>query len=201
VRPPDFNRVHVSPMKKHVLAPALAALAVFIWGFLYWGGLQLLPYKALGSVEDESATALAIGKMFPTSGAYLLPSPLHGSDRMSELALRGPMVEVHITKEPFTSADMGKCMALGFLHMFVVSLLLSLILCGLEKAFVSWTSRVKFCAAIGLLVATCDLGYVMWWHHALGWTLAQSVYDFLVFVIIGLVLAKFVTPKPTAPAA
>ena len=187
-------------MKKHVLAPALAALAVFFFGFVYWGLPPHLAYKGLGSVDDVSATALALGKMFPATGTYMLPSPLDGDDKMNELAARGPSVEVHILKEPFTNADMGKCLALGFLHMFVVSLLLSLILCGLEKAFERWTCRVKFCASIGLLVATCDLGYVIWWHHALGWTVAQSVYDFLVYVIIGLVLAKFVTPKTPAPA-
>lgn len=188
-------------MKKFVLAPALAALAAFILGFVYWGLPPHLAYKGLGSVTDVSATALAVGKMFPASGAYLLPSPLDGDAKMNELSARGPMLEVHIVKEPFGNAEMGKCMALGFLHMFVVSLLLSMILCGLARAFECWTCRVKFCAAIGLLVATCDLGQAIWWHHALGWTLAQSIYDFLTYVVIGLVLAKFVTPKVPAPAA
>jgi hypothetical protein len=187
-------------MKKFLLGPALAALAAFVLGFLYWGLPHHLPYKALGTVADDSATALAIGKMFPASGVYMLPSPLLGEAKMNELAARGPSVEIHITKEPFTGADMGKCMALGYLHMFVLCVVLSCLLCGLEKAFERWTCRVKFCAALGLLVATCDLGYAIWWHHSLGWTLAQSFYDFAMFVVVGLVLAKFVTPKPAAAA-
>ena len=185
-------------MKKFVLAPALAALAVFLWGFLYWGAPHLLPYKALGPIEDESATALAVGKMFPVSGVYLLPSPLHSMDKMEELSARGPSVEVHIRKEPWTTQDQFKCMALGYAHVFVISLLLVIILGGLEKAFVCWTCRVKFCASLGLLVATCDLGYAIWWHHSLTWTLAQAAYDWVTYVIAGLVLAKFVTPKPAA---
>ena len=190
-------------MKKFVLAPALAALAVFLWGFLYWGAPHLLPYKALGPIEDESATALAIGKLFPVSGTYLAPSPLHSNDRMMELALRGPSVEVHIRKEPWTGADQARCMALGFVHMFVLCLLLTLILLAFAKSFECWTCRVKFCAAIGLLVATCDFGQVIWWHHSLGWTLAQAIYDFGTFALAGLVLAKFVTPRvaATPPAA
>lgn len=187
-------------MKKFILAPVLAALAAFVLGFIYWGLPPHLAYKGLGSVPDVSGTALAVGKMFPASGVYLLPSPLDGEAKMNELAARGPSVEVHLTKEPSTNADMAKCMALGFVHLFVVSLLLSIILSGLAKSFVCWTCRVKFCAAIGLLVATSDLGYVIWWHHSLGWTLAQSIYDFLTYVTIGLVLAKFVTPKADAPA-
>lgn len=187
-------------MKKHLLGPALAALAAFFLGFMYWGLPHHLPYKALGKVADESGTALAIGKLFPASGAYLLPSPLLGEEKMNELSLRGPSVEVHISKQSFGGAEMGKVMALGYAHMLVLSVLLSFILCGLEKSFERWTCRVKFCAAIGLLVATCDLGAAIWWHHALGWTLVQACYDFLVYLVIGLVLAKFVTPKPAAAA-
>ena len=188
-------------MKKFLLGPALAALAMFVWGFIYWGTPHHLPYQALGTVADEGATALAVGKLFPASGTYLLPSPLIGDDKMNELALRGPSVEVHIVKESFGSAEMGKLMAMGYAHVFVISLLLTIMLCGLEKAFECWTSRVKFCAALGLLVATCDLGNTIWWHHALRWTLAQAFYDFVLYVIAGLVLAKFVAPKATAPAA
>ena len=185
-------------MKKFVLAPFLAALAAFFLGFVWWGLPPHLAYKGLGSVSDVSATALAVGKLFPASGAYLLPSPLDGEARANELAARGPSVEVHIRKEPFTGADMGKTMAMGFAHVFVVRLLVTGLLCGLEKAFERWTCRVKFCAALGLLVAFCDLGQVIWWHHSLGWTLAQASYDFVMYVVIGLVLAKFVTPKPVA---
>ena len=139
--------------------------------------------------------------MFPVSGAYLVPNPLLGEEKMNELAARGPMVEVHILKEPFTGADMGKCMAMGYLHMLVICMLVTGILVGLSQAFETYRRRVKFCALLGLLVGTCDLGSAIWWHHALGWTLAQSIYDFAAFTIIGLVLGKFVTPKAAATAA
>ncbi len=185
-------------MKKFVLGPLLAALAAFILGFIWWGLPPQLAYKTLGSVPDPSASALAIGQLFPASGAYLLPSPLDGEETMKALAARGPSIEVHIRKEPFTGADMGKTMAFGFLHLFVISLVLSIMLCGLAGVFKRWTCRVRFCAGIGLLVMLCDLGQVIWWKHALGWTLAIATYDFLMFVVIGLVLAKFVTPKETA---
>lgn len=188
-------------MKKYLLGPALAALATFMLGFIYWGLPPHLAYKSLGTVPDVSATAIAVGKMFPASGVYLLPSPLDGDEKMNELAARGPSIEVHVTKEGLTGAAMAKGMALGFVHMFVVSLLLTIILSGLAKAFECWSCRVRFCASIGLLVATCDLGSAIWWHHALGWTLAQSVYDFLMYLVIGLVLATFVTPKGAAPVA
>lgn len=186
-------------MKKFVLAPVLAALAMFVWGFLYWGAPHHLPYKSLGSVADESATALAVGNFFPASGVYLIPSPLSGDDKMAELMQRGPSLEVHLRKEGMKAMDPAVLLA-GYVHMLVIAVLLTGILCGLEKAFERWTCRVKFCVGIGLLVAVGDLGAAIWWHHAWGWTLALSVYDLGMYAIAGLVLAKFVTPKP-APEA
>ena len=182
-------------MKKYLLAPVLAALAMFVWGFLYWGAPHHLPYKSLGTVTDDSATALAIGNLFPASGAYLIPNPMAGDAKMAELMQRGPSLEVHIRKDGMKAMDPAMLLA-GYAHMLVIAFLLTGMLCGLEKAFERWTCRVKFCAGIGLLVAVCDLGASIWWHHAWGWTLALSVYDLVMYVIAGLVLAKFVTPKP-----
>jgi hypothetical protein len=184
-------------MKKFVLAPVLAALAMFFWGFLYWSAPPLLPYKTLATVADESATALAIGKLFPSSGAYLIPSPLSGEEKMLELAKRGPSVEVHIRKESVPAMD-PTVLLKGYAQMLVIAALLTGLLCRLEKSFERWTCRVKFCAAIGLLVALGDLGQAIWWHHAWGWTLAAAVFDLVMFTIAGLVIAKFVTPKPAA---
>lgn len=187
-------------MKKFVLAPFLAALAIFLWGFLYWGAPPYLPYKALSSVADDSAAALEAGKLFHTAGTYLLPSPLDGMDKMKELGARGPMVEVNIAPG-MTDSDQAKCMALGFIHMFVMSLLLMFVLCTVKKAFECWTCPVKFCAMLGLLAATVHLGDAIWWHHSLGWTLAQAFYDFTVYTLAGLVLGKFVMPKGESPVA
>lgn len=93
-------------------------------------------------------------------------------------------------------------MIAGFVQMLVLAVMLTGMLCGLEKAFVHWTCRVKFCAGIGLLVAICDLGASIWWHHAWGWTLGHAFFDLVMYAIAGLVIAKFVTPKvETAPAA
>jgi hypothetical protein len=185
-------------MKKFVLAPALAALAMFFWGFLYWGAPHHLPYKALGTVADDAATAEAVGKLFPASGAYLLPSPLLSPEKLGELSARGPLLEVHVRKEGTSVMDPSSLVA-GYFHMFMIAVILAAILNGLHRSFETWTCRVKFSAIIGLLVAVGDLGNVIWWHHAWGWTLAQCLYDFVAYLLAGLVLAKFLTPKSLPP--
>ena len=189
-------------MKKFVLAPALAALAMFLWGFLFWGAPHHLPYKSLGHVDDDSATALALGKLFPATGTYLVPNPTSGDEKMAELVKRGPIAEVHITKESMdmmNPTDLTK----GYLQEFVLCFILAIMLGKAEPSFKCFSCRVKFSAAIGLLLATCTLGDVIWWHHSLSWQLWQAFYELGSVVIAGFVLAFFFTPKATvtSPAA
>lgn len=154
-------------MKKYLLGPMLAALAIFVWGFAFWGLPHYLPYRALGSVEDASVTALAIGKMFPLSGACLIPSPTLGEAKSGALALRGPTVEVHLFKEPFTGADQARSMAFGFVQLLVICLLLAFVISKCEKAFKTWMCRVMFCVTLGVLAGTYELSQTIWWHHSL----------------------------------
>lgn len=181
-------------MKKFVLAPVLAALAMFIWGFLFWGLPHNLPYRALSTVADEAETALAIGKLFPASGAYIIPSPLSDPNKVEELARRGPSVEVHIRKESLPLMDPAVMIA-GYLHALVIAVVLTGLVAGLEKSFSTWQSRVRFCTTIGLLVAIVDLGDAIWWRHGWAWTLGGAAYNLVMFALAGLVIAWFVAPK------
>lgn len=188
-------------MKKFVVGPVLAALAMFMFGFLFWGIPHALPYNSLGSVPDESATLLSLGKLFPASGAYLLPDPRGAQDKVTELMKRGPLAEVHIRKEGMDPLSPGD-MAGGYLQMLAIAIVLAVLLNRMTRAFDCWACRVKFCAMIGVLVAIGDLGATVWWHHQLSWTLWQALFDFVSYLIAGLVLACFVkpTPSPIPPA-
>ena len=48
-------------MKKLLLAPLLGALAMFVWGFFYYG-LSGIPYQALQPAQDVGP---ALDKLFP----------------------------------------------------------------------------------------------------------------------------------------
>jgi hypothetical protein len=180
-------------MKKFFLGPALAALAMFVFGFLYWG-VSPLPYKVLNRVDDDAAAAAALAKIFPSSGTYFLPGLYLDRAKHEELMTRGPIAEVHFVNSGLPMMD-PKILVKGYLHCFALCVLLALMLNKLAPAFQSWSGRAKFCAEVGLIVALYQYVYAIWWHHALAWVSMQAIYDFLEFVIAGLVLAKFVTPK------
>ncbi len=179
-------------MKKFLFAPALAALAMFVFGAVFW--MSPLPYKALGRVADDAAAGEALAKVFPATGAYLVPGMYLGETAREPLVKRGPSAEVHFIKEGMPLMD-PMLLLKGYLHEFVVCLLLSLMLVRLAPAFKCWTCRLKFCAMLGLLLALGHYATVIWWRHSLGWETMLALYDFVSLVVVGLVLGKMLTPK------
>jgi hypothetical protein len=174
-------------MKKFLLAPFLAALAMFFWGFLYYG-LSGIPYKALGTVGDIGP---ALGQHFPADGTYILPDPRNSPETMAEQMNRGQLMTVHIKKSGVKAMD-GAVMGKGFLLEFVSCLLLALLL---HKSFGDKDCspcRFKFCVMTGVLIALfAQGGQAIWWQQAWGWHLMTMLHDVVAFALAGTVLTFF----------
>lgn len=183
-------------MKRFVLAPFLAALAMFFWGFIYYG-LSGIPYKALGTVGDVGP---ALNQLFPADGTYILPDPRNSPEKLGELMTRGPLATVHIKKGNLKAMDpavMGK----GFALEFVSCLLLALLL---HKTFGSQdcsSCRFRFCVMTGVLVTLfANGGQAIWWQQDWGWHLMTMLHDIVCFALAGAVLTFFFRVKPEAKA-
>lgn len=183
-------------MKKFLFAPALAALALFVFGALYW--MSPFPYKALGRVPDDAAAGEALARVFPSTGVYFVPGMYLEEKQHEALAKRGPIAEVHFIKSGMPLMDPMQLLK-GYLHEFVTCLVISLLMVKLAPAFRCWTSRLKFCAMLGLLMALSDYAMVVWWNHSLAWETMRALYDFLAFIVVGLVLGPMLTPKNEVP--
>jgi len=185
-------------MKKFFVAPAFAALAVFIFGAIYW--MSPLPYQALSRVSDDAAAGASLAKIFPGTGTYFVPGMYLEPAQHETLAKRGPIAEVHFQRE---GMDLYQpvVMLKGYLHSFVVSLLLVFFLECSGATFESWLSRAKMCMRAGLLVALWHYADAIWWHHSLAWETMRALYAVLAFAVIGLVLGKMLTPKQVAVPA
>lgn len=184
-------------MKKYVLAPALAALAMFAFGALFW--MSPLPYKTLTPAGNDSADALTLAQLFPVTGTYIIPGPnLTDEKLVTELFRRGPSAMVHFMKEghePMEPAVFVK----GYVHYFAVALLLMVMLTYATPLFHGFMDRVKFAAFIGVLGALLiTFSDPIWWHHTWGWHLMMALYAVLEFAVAGLVLARFTMAKPAA---
>jgi hypothetical protein len=178
-------------MKKFLLAPLLAALAMFFWGFVYYG-LSGIPYKALGTVGD---IAPAVAQHFPADGTYILPDPRNPPEVMTEQMNRGQLLTVHVKKSGVKAMD-GGVMAQGFALEFVSCLLLALILEFVAGGFKTYLCRFMFCLTVGVLATLFgNGGQAIWWQQAWGWHLMTMLHDVIAFALAGAVLAKFHTPK------
>lgn len=175
-------------MKKFVLAPALAALVMFFWGFIYYG-VSGIPYRAL---EDSSSLAAAVSAL-PADGTYLTPDPRGPEEAMAEAMKTGPFAMVHFRKIP---EAMGPIMLKGYLHEFVCCLLVVVLLVRCQSSLDSFRCRLMFVSVIGILIALFSHGSAaIWWQQGWAWNLMMMLYDVVAWLLAGLVLAKLVAPK------
>ncbi len=180
-------------MKKFLLAPLLAALAMFFWGFVFWALLPF-PYSTVKTAPDAAIAALQA--TFPESGTYLIPSP-HTPDEalIAEQAKRGPSATIHLVKEGMDPMPPSMLLT-GYLHELVSCLLLAFLMHKAAPSFKGYWGRVQFSVGVGLLIAIFgNLSDPIWWHHPWGLHLVTALYTTVAWLVAGLVLAKFHTPK------
>lgn len=187
-------------MKKFLLAPALAALAMFLLGFLYWGLPASPAYNSISRVADDAAAAQALSQIFPETGVYLVPNIRLEQTQLMELIARGPAAQVAFIKEGHDPMDPTVFLK-GYLHYFVIALALMIMLVRATPSFKCFSCRIRFAAAIGLIGALFQLTDAIWSHHPMGYHLVVALYIFVECALAGLVLAKFTMTPAGAPAS
>ncbi len=182
-------------MRRLLTGSFLAAVAMFIFGAVYW--TLPMPYSALETVENDRVAAALLAQTFPRTGLYMLPDPgLSSADPETYARMHrdGPVVManvVHDAGEPMASSTF----LAGFAHQFGTCFLIGLLLSMAAPALTGVGSRAAFAALAGFAGAFfIDMGAVVWWRMPLGWELYALLHDTLAWAIAGLVLARFVGP-------
>ena len=184
-------------MKRQIIGVVLATLAVYMWGFLYWGA-STIPYSAWQATNDDAAAGKALLEHFPVSGTYYVPGMYVDEATRNKLSEAGPVAFVHIQREGRPVMD-PSIMLNGFLLTLVTAFLISVLLKRALPALASYTDRVAFVALVGLTaVVMIDFGDAVWWQTPWGWKIYQILYDLVAWVIAGLVLGKFIRPEAAA---
>ena len=186
-------------MKELLLGSVIAAVALFFWGFVYWA-VSPLPNTALKTVVDEPAAGQALLEHFPQSGTYHLPDPQNADiDEMNALHRQGPVAMVDIDVDGAVPQSPIVMLA-GFAHMLITTLMIALLMRLTGNALATYGDRVLFVFLAGVIVAFWTrISGVIWWGLGLPWQMYNAIYDVSSWLIAGLILAKFVGPKP-APA-
>ena len=179
---------------KRIVAILVAAVAVFFWGFLFWGATKI-PYATWKTAADDSAAQQALRQHFPENGFYGVPSVLHPADQLESLSLAGPTGFVVITAAQGRPAMLPSLLALGFVHEVLVAALVAALL-SWAGAGMAFAGRVKLVLLAGVIsVAMTQFGDAIWWMFPMGWKIVTSFYELVSFLIMGLILAKMLPAK------
>ncbi|MCG3133339.1 MAG: hypothetical protein HMLKMBBP_00484 [Planctomycetes bacterium] len=199
-------------LKRAVLAMVLGALALQVWGFLFWGVMGGAA-RVGRRMPNEAAVIAAFAQDKGTAaGTYLYPSisTLPDADgkvgRNENYAAeheKGPRMLVHY--QPGGAPAMhGPMMAVGFLHYLVcagIAVLVCIMAYGPAR---SQRERTHLILMVGLFGAIAGpLSDPIWW--GIPWQ--KAAYDFT-YLVVGWFIAAHVmswtlggVKKPAAPAA
>lgn len=180
-------------MGKLIMGAVLTAIAMFIWGFLYFA-VNPMAQTVFDRAPDDAAAQAALLDNLPETGTYLIPGNMDDEAAYAELHEAGPIAFVHISREgrPVMSSSV---FLYGFLHMLVTVLLIAWLLRMAAPALLSYGARVGFVAVAGLTASFfTHIGAIIWWSLPADWFLFVAVYDLTAWIVAGLVLANFVGP-------
>ena len=177
----------------------LAALAMFTWGFLFYG-ISPVMSAVVKTVDDDAATQKIMREQFAESGTYFLPGPALPPEQMSALHEAGPLALITIRQEGAPAMD-PKLMGAGFLHQWATCLLLAVLLSQASPGLGGYWGRVGFIALAGFTAAFfIDYGTTIWWYGDRAFALANLTHNTIAWIVAGLVLAWMPGAPRAAPA-
>jgi hypothetical protein len=195
-------------MVRLLVAVLLAAVVQFAWGFAFWTKLPLAK-EAVQKLPDGDRLAGVLEESIPQTGVYFHPAgdcPMCSDDKEAvekflAASRRGPLLQVIYRKEgmePMSAATM----ALGFVHLAAGSLLAGMLLLLALPALGSYLSRVLFVFGLGAFaVVAIQFANPVWFHHPWKFTLVQSLYDAVGWLLAGVVMAAVIRPAAARSVA
>ena len=75
-------------MTKQLIGIVLATVAIFMWGFVYWG-LMSAPYAPLKATNGDEAAGQALLEHFPSMGMYLMPGAYNDPETTARMFAEG----------------------------------------------------------------------------------------------------------------
>ncbi len=168
-------------MKAVLVSAFLGGIAVFIWGYIFWNVLPGSEFAYDLSQNDRKLMSFLEQR-------FELPSTQVGY-------LAGEPKPVVATVFLQRSGGFVSMLWQGLLHMMLSVGLIALIMRAIPTQPASYAARVGLISLIGFTAAVvANLSDPVWFTQAWSWHLAQAIYDFIFWVVAGLVIAGLVKP-------
>jgi len=187
-------------MKRLIAGIVIASIVLYLFGFLWWGGV--LPYQTAiwKPAVDQDRARGALRTHFPENGVYYVPGFDADQAALERRMSEGPAAFVYMLAANGRPLMDPRIMVGGFLLNLAAIVLITCVLKLAAPALPRYAQRVKFAALTGLTAAVLmDVGDIVWWQIAASWKLYVALYHALFWTIAGLILAWAVTPASTPP--
>lgn len=176
---------------KTAIGITLTAAALFMWGYIFW--VFAIPGSATQEVADNAATQAMLREHFPADGMYFIPGGDPEDPAWEELHTRGPIAMVSVTagRPPEEASVFVKGIVIEIFIAALIAWMLSLAAPSLP----GYSQRVIFVCIAGLAATLLTHGRGMVWFGATtDWVLPTAAFDFVGWLIAGLILARFIRP-------
>ena len=186
-------------MVRVILGSAVAAIAMFIIGFIFFA----TPLQRLGvaSIDDAQAAAVqrALAVNLPRTGTYQVPGT--NTQAQTNMYSQGPIATVHYNTGGFAATDTASLVT-GLILNFIIAVLIGLGLLGMGQRVPDLASRGRVAVLIAVASAAyIHLGEPIFLHHDWGHFIYLFVADALTLAAAGIIVAWFMPgPRAAAPA-
>ncbi len=187
-------------MIRIIFGAAVAAVAMFVIGFIFFGPLGLSNLSTR-SLDDNQAAAVqqSLAANLPGTGTYYVPEAGQ-SAAQTVMYGRGPIATVHYNIGGFAATDTTALIG-GLVFNFLVALLIGAALIGIDRRVPDFKSRSRVAVLIAVAAAAyTQLGEPIYAHHDWGHFIYVFIADGLSLAVAGLILAKFLPVSRAAPA-
>ncbi len=190
-----------------VLAAAVAsAIAMFVWGFVFWGPVLSMATRIMAPLpaEAELDVVAPLRGRKPPTGRFVYPGPVDGSDEAAakahdEKMLAGPILHLAYSAAGAKPMDLAM-FAKGLLHNFVLAILAGVTLAIALPALARYGQRVLLLVLVTLIgVLWTNVANSIWWFHTWEYCLGQMAYGLGAGLLMAAITAALV--KPTRAAA
>jgi hypothetical protein len=174
---------------KKILAYPLAAIAMFVWGFLFWGILSE-PLGLSHVVADEPGLGETLNDALGDDGVYFLPGDMADEAAWTARHQAGPLAMIHFRRAG--GDPMAPSLFLsGFLHMLVSATLIGWLI---QAAPASGRMKVVFLAALAAAVFA-NLGTPIWMYQSWKYHSLVAAYQFVGWLLAGVLLTKMLPER------
>lgn len=178
-------------MQKLVIGSVVAAVIMFILGFVFFGSPLFQFAHAEAPIETQTAVQSAL-KALPGDGTYFIP--LGDTPEAMAAHEAGPTAVVKYNSSGAPMMDPAVFVA-GFGHMIVSALILGLVLWAVRDRVTDLGTRMRVILWLSLaMVVYTRLGEPIWYRTDWQNAIYVAIAEFISFVAAGYVLARWFVP-------